>query len=200
METQEAVVPFRSPGAAVSRRTKVLSIVLPLALLAALRWLAASRPSQTALTLYKMLDAVAIDDAMPAVSIDAAAWLTWPAHRRAQLAIFDRVVNSSEDPNDVLVFATASRFASYLEATEAATLFEEQVGQLRKAHESRLYVAVALLPLAKRARLCEDLSTSSDLATAYTRSYWPQASPNPPSPDRRLGAFKEIVARCLSHS
>jgi hypothetical protein len=169
-------------------------------LLLVLRGIATLRPIQAALAVYDATNTVAIDDAMPAISIDITAWLTWPAHRQAQLAAFRRILSSAEAPNDVLVFATASRFASYLEPAEAAHLFKEQLSRLRQEQESHLYLAVALLPLAGRADLCEGLGAAPDLPTAYARSRWPQAAPAPPNPGTRREAFDAIVARCLSQA
>ena len=116
----------------------------------------------TASTLYGGLDALGVDDELPAAAASVSLVLFWPWHRDAYRTVWHQALTSEHQPNDLLVYAASRNLAGVVTPSEARALFLNQVALLRAAGCERKYLVAALLPLAERAGLSRRTQTVLD--------------------------------------
>lgn len=139
-------------------------IIAVLLLIIVPRVLAPFVGKMTARSLYRGIEALGIDDELPAAAGPVSLVLFWPWHRDAYWEVWHHALTSEQQPNDLLVYATSRKLAGVVTPTEARALFLNEVGLLRTAGCERKYLVAPLLPLAERAGLS---TTTRDVLDAY---------------------------------
>lgn len=152
------------------RKVLAFSLLTFVAGLLSVRFFAPAYGSRIGLAIYRMLDTISWDDEVASSSIPITHFLLWPWHMAAERKIFDSIIED-DMPNDILVFWSSKRLSADLPRKDAQAIF---LHYARACSASRGYVLVALLPLAKKGRLCAEHAQIREVIDAYRFAGWPE--------------------------
>jgi hypothetical protein len=165
-----------------SRRHRLFGVLAGLAVIVLVsRVIAPAVGIPIARLTYRVFDALALDDEMPALSVPAVVALTWPYDEAPVRALLQHVLLEEANPNDLLVYAVASGVAKRVSPQEARAIFLNEVHLVRTGEVERRYLAVALLPLGLRGGLCSKLNGTDTLVSTYREVHWPLRPGEPPN-------------------
>lgn len=170
---------------------KVVVALLAVLFLAAIlaRFLPTSVACRSTLAMYRFLNAMQIDDELPAVSLRFARVLFAPNDRPVHACVITEAIRAETQPNDLLIFAMASYASERMPNVESAKLFRQLIEPLRNGPCERMYLVAALLPLAAS-------DPTRDMIHAYELTG--RVASADESAEQRCQSYRQAIQRLLS--